>query len=206
MFDFQKELNNMRMIFRENKNKIKLPSPPAWLRQGDKLFDTFRYKDEIIREGNIYYGFIVQANTMLFKPKPITGFFPETHYPANLIYSTSKFAEKEPFILSAIASYLYSLKDDKSKPVPPPLQEIVDVIRDEYDRSSAQFSVGFNDTDMLDVIFLAMLVFRTFLPKKYLICPLLPIIAAPQHPDTVIILPKHLWTENFRNTWTEDSF
>ncbi len=205
--DFLKELNEMRQNFSQNKKKMSLPEPPFWMKYSDKMADAYRYGDEIIRDGNVYYGNIVQANMLLFDKAPLKERLQRgSGNPAAMIYSCDPYANQDPFYLQGLARYIYSFKDDLSVPVPAGLEEIVALVRDEYSRSDLHFSIETKEIGRIDASFIAIMIIRSFLPKGYLISNILPIIVAPEYPADVILLPMNYWTKDFKKAWIEGRF
>ncbi len=201
--DFEKELYEMRKSFRADRSGVKLPSRPTWMKGDDKLNCIYTNKERTLRYGEVYYAMVVQANKALFESVFPLDLLPDCNNPANLIFSDSRYLEAEPMILGDIARELFSYKAG-DRPVPEEYREIVAYIRDEYDRSMVQFRpVGMED---MVVNFIATLVFRPFLPKRYLRSSLIPVIASTDIPDSAIILPKKYWTDAFTDAWVNRRF
>lgn len=198
--DFQKELFQMRNNFKTNKDNIKIPSRPTWMKSDDLLNCIYNNKEYTLAHGEVYYAHIVQANNVLFESVFPLDLLPDCNNPANIVFSESEYFEENPMVLGDIAHELFLYKYSE-KPVPEEYIEIVDYIRDEYDRSMVQFQPL--DMDGIYINFIATLIYRPFLPKRYLRSSLLPIIASNEHPDSAIILPKKFWSPEFTQAWTD---
>lgn len=193
--DYEKELEEMRTRYADKPLFIKKLPCPEWMTPKDKLYSIYKEKSTLCTHGKIYYGYIVQANEILFR------FFPQTNHPANLIYTTDSLAERNPWILRQFARTLFYYKDKSEQDTPQELREIVAVIRDEMDRSSFNFRASSGDSPVMDMTFLALMVFRKHLPKRTLKGSIVPILTAPEYCKSVMILPKKYWTRALIEDW-----
>lgn len=195
--DFRKELEEMRENYAKRPLKDLAFPKPAWMRPEDGLYSTYTDKDMLIREGVIYYAYIVQANCALFS------FFPHDDLPANIIYSTEDAVSVNPKLLQRMGRYLFHFKNEQEH-ADSEYKEILNVIRDEHDRSSFVFKPLCSDELGEEMHFTSIMVFRKHLPHRVLKCNIVPVIAAPNKCRGVIILPKRYWTKAFKNAWLEN--
>lgn len=195
--DFKKELEEMRANYRQNPLKpMKLPRP-SWLNEKDDLRFIYTEQEMLFEKGNICYGSIIQANSILFKS------FPPFNCPATLIYSMSPEIEENPYILNEIAHTIFYYKDKPLNEVPEGLREFARVITDELDRSSFYGTASDSEGNTIDIGFLSLMVFRKHLPKSKLCGCTVPLIVAPERCKSIMILPEEYWSENFKKAWIE---
>lgn len=194
---FQNHLEVMRANYRENPITSKDLPKPLWIRlhKNDDLNVVYRDKDLVFQNGQIYYGYIVQANQMLFEKGN------KTDLPANVLYSTHPIAEKCPEFLIELGHEMFRYKGKPEEEIPVEIREIVKVLTAETDRSSAYFSISMPDPENpermienIDVYFCSVIVFHKDLPGKVLQGHFLPVIAAPERSAAVLVLPKEYWT------------
>lgn len=193
--DFKKEIEEMRQRYRQNPLKpMNLPRP-SWLDEKDGLRFIYTEQEKLFSEGEIMYGSIVQANNILFKS------FPPFNCPAALIFSDDTEIEENPYILHEIAHEIFSYKNMPADEVPAELRELARVITDELDRSSFYGTLSNLDGDKINIGFMSLMIFRKHLPKKKLCGSTLPIIAAPEMCNSIMVLPEKYWSEEFRQAW-----
>lgn len=191
--NYQAELEKMRANYAKNPLKDINLHRPWWILYDDEMARIYEEKKKLVQYGQIYYAHLVQANNHLFRA------FPPFDYPAQLLYSTDPAIECDPLLLQEVSLALYSYKNSDEKP-PEEWKEMVRVIEDERDRTVFSF-----DCPMKSGTFWAtmqpMMVFRRHLPGRVLKGGLLPILACPAKCQSILILPKEYWTENFTNAW-----
>lgn len=194
---FENHLAVMRANYQENPVTSKSLPKPLWLRlhRNDGLHVVYRDKDLIFRAGKIYYGFLVQANEMLFQKGN------NLDLPANVLFSTHPLAEKYPEFLAEIGSEIFSYKGKPESEIPEPLRETVRILTAETDRSGTAFSISIPNPDQpdeiienIDIYFCSVIVFHKDLPGQFLQTQFLPVLAAPEQSPAVLILPKEYWT------------
>lgn len=192
--DLTKALEQMRSRFKRHLLPIKFPTPHQWLKPSHPLYTIFWEKDRLVRHGQVYYGHIVQANSILFEPTP------QIDCPASILYSTAPIISEHPQVLRKLSAMLYDYKDVPLEEVPEQWRELARIITDEHDCTHCTFSVPVCGQDAT-IHFIPMMIFRSHLPGGILNGSLLPIIVAPNHCSTVTILPQQFWPSNFKNAW-----
>ena len=194
---FWEHLEVMRANYRDNPLRSKSLPKPLWIRlhRNDGLNVVYRDKDTLLSRGEIYYGYVVQANEMLFREGS------NLDLPANIIYSTHPIAAEDPGFLSDIGSELFRYKGMPEEEVPEDFREIARILEAETDRSGVDFYVELGDpddpdgrTEKVDIHFCSVIVFYKDLPHKVLSSQYVPVIAAPGITPAVMILPKEYWT------------
>lgn len=190
---FEEELYQMRKKYRSKPLvDIKL-NRPVWLNAKDPMFDIYYEKSTLLQQGKIVYAKIVQANNILFKR------FPSLDCPAQIIYSTDSFFDKNPEILYDVARRVYSYKGKALDLVPDEWKEVARVITDEYDRTSFSFTLNI-DGHSYEIFMISTMVYRKLLPKSKLCGNILPILIAPNCKQ-VLILPRKYWSKKFKKEW-----
>lgn len=190
-------LKDELLIMRENyhKNplkKIRLKRPSV-LQDGHPLARLFQDQEKLLREGEVHYAHIVQANSNLFK------FFPRKDFPAQFLYSTEPLVDELPMLLRETAHLFYQYKDKPLETVPESFRDIVRVIADEYDSSSYSFKVT-SKGRVVEMFFIPTMIHRKLLPGGMLFGGFLPVLA---HKDcrSVMILPKKYWSREYKRFW-----
>ena len=196
---FESEMEIMSRKFHNNADKIApLPSVP-WLKSGDGLARLYEELPILTERGEVYYASIVQANRCLFKP----AYGDYTPSAATIIYNHKRPREtiENPMILCSFSHYLYSLKGMEADKIPRWLLPAVNTITDEFDRSRVVIKSGVEDDFNMNITLQSVLVFRQHLPKTTLDGRIIPIIAAPNECESVMILPCRFWTREFTEDW-----
>ena len=194
----QEHLAVMRANYRDVPVKsLSLPTP-LWLRlhKNDGLHIIYRDKDLLLREGQIVYAYIVQANAMLFEEKN------NLDLPLNLLYSMHPVAEAHPEFLMAVGRELFAYKNMPEEETPEEYREMARILAAETDRSSVDFTISMPDPaqegsllENVDMHFCSAIAFHKDLPGAHLTgSSFLPVLAAPQKTSAVLILPKEYWT------------
>ena len=194
--DFLKELNEMRASYAKRPLRNETLPMPRWMKPSDGLYCIYTEKEELFRCGQVYYGYLVQANNALFN------FWPQLDLPASIIYSAEDAVSGNPLMLKRMGAYLYHFKNDAEEYPDSEFKNIINVIRDEYDRSSFKFRPLCGE-ELGDMYFTSIMVFRKHLPRRVLNGGIIPVIAAPDKCGAVMILPKRYWTKTFRKAWLE---
>lgn len=176
--DYIKELESVRSNFsadhNPNKNQISYVFYP--------LAQPF-YDYEVINSGKVYYGYLVDANSSLFKNKSVA----TLTYPAVAIFSTDNYFEQNPLALKKIAR---DMLEDSA--IVSWIQKIVQQKR-EF-RSAVQLPAKL--TDGREIFITTVLIDRRQLPLGYLSDSLLPIIADPLSPTAVFAVDVKYWTKS----------
>lgn len=177
------------------KPTLRLPPRPSWLKSEDGLCAVYEDKDILLSTGKVYFAYIVQANTALFKTES------RINSAASIIYAPSEKAVAYANSLRYFGKYLYSLKKKPQEEVPEWLREVVGIIADEHDRASVSIRAGEDSDFCMDMTFLSLLVFREHLPQHHLCGNIVPIIAAPESCKSALILPAKYWTKSYTKAW-----
>ncbi len=164
--------------------------PPSWMPKTDELREVYRQQSLLLRRGDVVWGALVQANTLLFKPGP-------TDHPAMAVYAPTRDLDDSPYVLQGIARHLFRLKG--TTPKGPAERRLAAMITNEMERGLG-WVVPKSCTGGLDVRSTSFMVFRGHLPAGRLESGWFPLLA---HPDTpaVMILPARYWPPALVRRW-----
>ncbi len=196
MIDYYSQLKKMREYYNAKRpEKLKLHRP-WWIFADEELSKIYRETDLLLNKGQVYYAYLLQANSNLFKS------FPPFDYPAQIVYSTDLAVDKNPLLLADTVEQIYSYKYSTDTP-PEEIANIVSNIQDEKD-STPFFLDCVSGNCKVRAKMQVVMVYRKHLPSGILHSSVFPIIAAPDICDSVLILPKAYWTKEFEAYWLSD--
>lgn len=135
-----------------------------------------------MREGQVVWGQLVQANSKLFQPGP-------QDHPAALVISLDPEADEYPVRLEVLAHEIYANKGkmpDKQAMAP-----LADLVADEMSRESS--AVSDDLVALKECRLVSVMVVRKHLPYKFLSGRLFPVLTLPDLPSTVMIAPCKFW-------------
>ena len=197
--DFYKELCDMRDRFSQEHHKFKeLPRHPRWMTPKDGLYSIYLNKDILIEHGEIHYACIVQANDRLY----------DAHYkddcPAGIIYSTDHTTDSEPLLMEQVARYILHFTEISEELLDDSAKRLRQLLNDHVDRSTVRFQPPLKDKFGEEMTLTTVMIFRKYLPSRILKGCILPIIAAPEHCDAILVLPQYYWSKTFKKAWQSD--
>lgn len=167
-------------------------SPPDWLRPSDPLFETYARADALLRTGDVVWGHVVMANSLLFKPG-------KTDSPGDVLFAEDRSFDHLLDRLARAANTLFALGQDK-----PPAEDyraIVHHLTNDMDRAAklpvpAAISRGAR-------LFVSTVMFhRAGLPLGLLGSNFLPLLVAPNI-AAVSVLPVALWADDLIAAWKD---
>ena len=168
---------------------------PAWLHwyPNDELSTLFGNIDNLRRDGRVVWGYIIQANSLLFTAG-------SDDLPAEVVYALDVSNPIAPDKLSAVAQALGSLKH--TRPADPDLASIADYLTNELTRVFGR-PVPSNLSPGHKCQISTIYVIRNHLPKpqQCLQQPLLPIIVHPNPPHVALVLPSRYWPHELMAWW-----
>lgn len=165
--------------------------PPNWMTAADDLMEIFLRQKKLLKEGEVYWSHIVQANRQLFEAGDVD-------CPAMVIFTADNHFDNRIGELQALARRLFELKSttpDDSKE-----RRLAEMITDEMERGLGAV-VPKSLTGDRRVRSTTIMVFRKHLPGGILRNGLLPILV---HPDTpaVMIVPQEFWPTALTEIWS----
>ena len=186
-----------RSSSRNHRDYLRL-DPPSWLKDDpdDGLNLLFENAEELLRNGVVVWGHLIQANSQLFQPG-------EKDCPAAVVYSLDPSRKIPPVDLRRIAQEIFALKG--TVPSDQNRQKVARIITDEMLR--------FYGVAVPSVIspeyrcrFSVIQVFRKHLPgpEQCLKKGLFPIVVNPSEPFVVTILPSMFWPEDLVEWWNDE--
>lgn len=173
IWDYQKELEVVRMRFARDKSRRKNTFQPVhYLKAAAKPFFNFN----VLETGKIFYGYIVQANEMLFSLKDLK----YSVFPAVVIYSPDEYYERFPLTLKEIAEALFAERDNN--------------ILNEKETYFLSQRVSDELTEGRVVYMTTIMIYRSHLPILLLSDSLIPLIADPNGKEPVFVVDEKYWT------------
>lgn len=139
---------------------------------------TKPYRDfNVLENGNIYYGYLVEANSELFRnAKKVR------RLPAVVVYSTEEYYESNPEELGIIAHSLYENKNNN-------------ILKSE-NRYFSNVIVDLKQTNGRKVYVSTFFISSDQFPLNYITGLLFPIIANPENSSSVFMVNAKYWTDN----------
>ena len=131
----------------------------------------------IHRDGKIYYGYIVEANSMLFKQQN----FSTLAMPAVVAYSPDEYYEKDPYALEEIAGELYMNRKNN-------------ILANEL---KYFYNEEFSDANGRKIYVSTIFIYRPHVPDGYLCGSMFPILAdtSSRKKECVATLDSKYWTD-----------
>ncbi|MEM8805453.1 MAG: hypothetical protein AAGF01_05440 [Cyanobacteria bacterium P01_G01_bin.38] len=173
--------------------------PPRWMVLSRDLRFISQYRDQfrLLRTGKIVWGYLVQANTLLFEAGP-------KNHPAALVYSPDPTFHNNLPALASLAKDLFALKNQTlTHPETEELKIFADAITSEV-RGLLNVEIPRHSTWGKQVYFTTLTVHRKHLPTGYLKLGWFPLLIAPDTSSAVMILPERYWSANLKTLWLED--
>lgn len=174
--DYKAELEEMRKNFAADNSDGKNEMPKSrFIRKGLAPYYDFG----VLRTGNVYYGYLVEANSMLFTDRN----FHNYTLPAVFIYSRDEYYAEHPQDLQPIAEELFDKRH-------------FNILRHENEYFS-NIKIDNDKCGGREVYMTTVFVYRPFLPRGYISSYIVPLIADPEHSTSVIILEEKFWSHDF---------
>lgn len=158
-----------------------------------RLYLRFYIEKILLEKGKVVWGYLIQANTSLFKPGKKDGF-------AAIVYSLEPEFNNNLYELYRIATELYELKGATIEhPEVLDLKSIATAITNE----DKLFNVKISKSVALDkeVYYTTMIISPKHLPRNYLSSCWFPILAAPEETNIVKVLPSKYWCSYLLKAW-----
>ncbi|MFI3260167.1 MAG: hypothetical protein R3Y13_00410 [bacterium] len=189
------KLNYLKHINKIRKRYLKKPinnldiKKPDWLNGKENILnEIYDFPLNLLKNSNINYGCILQANTLLFDKSD------NRDCPATFITSDSEYINNNPEILYTLAEEIYQYKNTELGFVPQYLKKIVESIQNEHDFSRFKNEIEFDSDNVVTVYIVTIMVIRKHLPTSYLNKKIYPLITNFESSETAMILPHKYWT------------
>ncbi|OAI39992.1 hypothetical protein AYO40_00860 [Planctomycetaceae bacterium SCGC AG-212-D15] len=164
-----------------------------FLLTGDNLQTVLRDQHYLRDLGRVVWGFLVQANEVLFKPAN------QQVLPANVIYSADTYFDDQVPFLQKVASGLFELKG--TAPGDKELVRFSEVITNETARTMRLALPGSLCRGKA-VFFTTCLIQPAHLPGGYLASGFFPLLICPEKTEAVMIVPYFFWPDELCKLWT----
>ena len=157
----------------------------------EKLGVFFQQLKNVLRDGTVVWGQIIQANGQLFSDG-------DEDCPGELLYSLEDSRRVDVEYLKGLAHKLYSLKG--TTPDHDELAGIADYLTDEMIRVYGLVVPRILSPNLKCHISTTYFI-RKYLPEKKLCSTLLPIIVNPTDPMVAVPLPERFWPKELIDWW-----
>jgi Fe-S cluster assembly iron-binding protein IscA len=200
MNDPAQVLEGMRMLLERVRRETQTfyqqaAIPPMNSYRNDQLQRVWDSQRELLTEGRLYWGAIIQANGALMMPG-------DFHPPGEVVCSPDSVYEAQPHLLEEVASRIYKLKC--TQPNDPELRVVADHITDEMHRAFCE-RIPTQLTEGRVVVRYTVVFYRQHLPFRMLgPSRLLPLLVHGRH-TTAMVLPAPLWMPELTEEWKSNS-
>jgi hypothetical protein len=160
---------------------------------GDKLQTVLSDQNHLRDHGRVVWGFLVQANEVLFNPTN------RQVLPANVIYSADTYFDNKVAFLQDVASRLFQLKG--TEPGDRELEQFSVAITDELARTM-RLALPRSLCEGKAAFFTTTLIQPSHLPGGYLASGFFPLLICPEKTEAVMILPSFFWPEELCKVWS----
>lgn len=167
-------------------------SPPGWLNRNDPLYATYTDAPLLLREGDLVWGHVVQANGQLFSRGT-------ENAPAAVLFAEDRTFDHLVDRLLRASQQLFALRSDTA--VDSEFERMRAFLTNERERAwrvpcPAEIARG-------QRLFVAtIMIHRWWLPLRYIGVNFLPILVSERVP-TVMMLPGELWAEDLVKAWRD---
>lgn len=166
---------------------------PIWWEESDSLDLFFRGFDNLLRDGVIVWGHVIQANYQLWEAG-------DENHPGEVVCSVGEHADMSPEELAEVAHRLGQLKG--TEPTNRRERAIAYHLTNEYTRVFGLPVPGHLSSDHRCEIS-TVLFARHHLPNGMLARPLFPALVSPRHPRLATVVPSRYWPEELVAWWLE---
>lgn len=170
--------------------------PPRWMVSGRDRRFVAQYRDQclLLRQGQIVWSHLVQANSQLFKPG-------HDNLPLNVVYSLDPSFDNNLSLLSGLAQYLFGLKHQSlTHPETAEIQIFAEAITHET-QGLLNIEVPRHLSENRQVFFTSLVCHRKHLPGGHLQRGWFPLLTAPTHTRATLIVPGRYWASKLQETW-----
>jgi hypothetical protein len=168
-------------------------SKPDWLRKDadNPLHGIFAHQDDLLRDGLVVWGHIVQANEYLFRHRSFNA-------PADIVYCTNPEEPHTVSLLDRIAADLFRLKS--TIPADPAERAISDWLADERTPAFGE-KVPDHLSPWAPCAMSTIFVDRRHLPDRKLSLSFFPVFVSATEPRYAMIVSSRYWPDVLRQAW-----
>lgn len=195
--NYLRQLQEMREKYEAKPYKTRKFKVPFWLQETDKLYALYQEYEQLFANGKVYYGYVLQANRILFKA------FPPIDYPALVFYCTDPVLEADPEEVGNFAFKIYEYKSKPIEEVPEEYREAANILNDDMARKDLVLPHTLPDGTLVHIHMKTIMVTKKFLPKRKIstISSIMPILALPDKLTCEVVLPHIYWTKDIKKYW-----
>lgn len=164
----------------------------ALVSTGDGLVRILKDQDRLLERGQVCWGALVQANSILFDPAN------RLTCPANVVYSAEPFFDGRQALLAGMARGLFAQKG--STRADRELQAFVDAVTDEMARVLRR-ELPPSYTGGRSVCFATCFIQPAHLPFGFLNRPTFPVLVHPDETPAMMLLPSRFWPAELIDHW-----
>jgi hypothetical protein len=157
----------------------------------DDFHGTAQQGDQLVSRGQVVWGAIAQANTLLFSHGP-------DNAPANVVWSQDPSFDDRPADLAEIGRAVFRLKD--TTPDDPELLETARTLTNELN-AVTDLEIPRKLTRGVRVRMTTTLMLRSCLPGGVLVGTFFPLLIDPEAPETNCVLPAPFWPAGLAAEW-----
>jgi len=168
---------------------IDVLTPPSWMKN-DALRSTYDTRHALLLDGDVVWGHVVQANSLLFTPG-------DAACPAAVLFASRVDDDPDPDRLEPAADAAFALKG--TTPADPATARIAAALTNEQERY-APLDVPDSVTHGMPMRLAPVMVHRELLPCRYLPTLALPLVVSRAR-DAVTLLPRRHWVEDLVHGW-----
>jgi hypothetical protein len=159
---------------------------------GDKLRTVLRDQHLLRDHGRVVWGFLVQANQVLFDPAN------RQTLPANVIYCTDPNGDDQVPLFRSVARGLFGLKG--TSPRDAELTRFSAAITNELARTM-RLPLPRSVCGGMAAYFTTCLIQPSHLPGGHIASGVFPLVICPERTEAVMILPARYWSKELREVW-----
>lgn len=176
-------------LFRRRDVRVRYPK---WLHPTDSLFETLAYADDLLRRGDVVWGYVVQANTQMFSPGP-------NDLPGDVVFAEDRTFDRLLSRLLRATEAICSLSGQP--PQAGPYSALSAHLADDYHRAW-KLPIPVAISRGAPLFLSTVLLQRNALPKRHLAASFLPLLVTPDIP-AVRVLPASLWAPDLVEAWQD---
>lgn len=164
---------------------------PSWCKRTDKLTLYFDNQKQLLEQGDVVWGCVVQANQLLFSPGTMS-------CPGDVVYCLERDRPDVLETLRQVARELYQLKGEPQDRAE--LNEISQYLANERIRV---FGLPVPETisPTMPCAISSVYFDRRHLPDRVLRQSFFPIVLSRTTPHIATILPGRYWSQSLLNVW-----
>ncbi|HLA34882.1 MAG TPA: hypothetical protein VJ001_08460 [Rhodocyclaceae bacterium] len=169
---------------------------PGWV-HGDELRSLFRRMPTLLRTGRVVWGYLVQANRLLFERG-------EHGHPGEVLYDPA--GKLGPSALKSVAHRLFELRSQLEAlraggPLQPDMLRLAEHFESEIARA---FALPVPQQISPDGLLVSTTYFeRPHLPFGMLVASFFPLLVSDRYPGEVMVLPSRWWPQALLEMWSD---